>query len=142
MKTDGTSVRAQVIRLIKFDPTLGNSEIARVIGCSRALVHWHTRTIHLPRKPNHVSCVACKKRVRARNVSGMCRECRWESYAYEFICDWCHVPQVALREKASQRRQLAKADPDRKQFCNNSHASFYCQKIQSEIRKERDKIEY
>jgi biotin operon repressor len=131
------ALRDQIRKLIQFEPTLGNAEIARVLGCSRQNVSYHARRLALPREGVPRSCAGgCGRRVRQGLTTGMCRSCWRTSYAYEFVCAACGQVRVVYGDLAASRRRNAKhLKPRSQDYCDSSCASRHNQRKFRAIRR-------
>ena len=115
----------QIRRLVEFDPGLSNAEIARALGCSRQNVSKHLQRLHLKRTPRYRACIICRRPIRKAAVSSMCRQCRRDSYAYEFACAECGRIQVVYGAQAASRRsnnKHIKLEPQY-DYCDHACAS-------------------
>lgn len=119
------TVKADIRRLIEFDPTVTNSDIGRALGISRALVSYHTRRMDVRRKLAQPQCYGCRKQISKRRINGMCRECIRASYSYEYVCAQCGQVGVAEGRKATTRRQNMRTNPAKRDFCSRRCAGTY-----------------
>ena len=124
--------RDLIRRLIEFSPGISNTQIAEAIASatgtkpSRALVSYHTRTMHIPRQSPNRSCAGCGKRITRYNSSGFCPSCRSKSYAYEFQCAHCQEVHVVDGQRAAARRYQKKFKKNPQlDFCSLSCSSSY-----------------
>lgn len=128
---DHMSTRDQIRRLIEFSPTLGNAEIARVLGCSRQNVSYHARRLALPREGVPRSCAGgCGRRVRQGLTTGMCRSCWRISHSYEFVCAACGQVRAVSGDQAASRRRNAKhlKGEQARDYCDSSCAARHNQR--------------
>lgn len=103
-----SKTKEMIRRLIEFDSTITNTQIAEATGLSRQLVSYHTRTLNLPRRSDNRSCSFCGKRITRYNASGLCKDCRHLQYAYEFQCAYCGEVYVVFGGDAANRRNSKK----------------------------------
>ena len=128
-------------RLIEFDPTASNSDIARALGISRQAVSQHVhRMSGLPtRQKRFRTCAGCRSRIGWNSLSGMCHKCRTLSYTYEFVCAFCGSVQPATGGSASFKRFLdaryAEHGKVKRNFCSRSHANKFHGKLLKELNK-------
>ena len=125
-----SSTREKIVELITWsDGSISDSEIARILGVSRQAVHHHTRDMHIPRPDRkHRSCHGCKRRVSARNKSGMCRRCYVRTFDYVFTCLQCNKTHLLQGTAAVRRRNNDRSHPEgkgRRQFCDSICAGKY-----------------
>lgn len=120
MNLKGTHMKTstQVRRLIEFDPTVTNSQIAIALGISRQLVGYHVTKLKLPRSTPNRSCNSCGKRIGRYNGSGLCKDCRPMAFAYEFICAYCRKINVVTGRKATNRRRSKLFKKSTNDFCD------------------------
>jgi hypothetical protein len=118
-------VKTKIKDLVLFNPSLTDTEIAKALNVSRQLVGWHfkngLKVDRLPRKRPDAWCIGCGAKINKNKKSGMCRECKKLSYAYEFTCKQCGTFHTVTGTKAKNRRnsrkQFKKYTFD---FCNQS----------------------
>ena len=133
--------RATIQRLIEFDTTASNSDIARALGISRQAVSQHVhRMSGLPtRQKLFRTCAGCRSRIGWKSGSGMCHKCRTLSYTYEFVCAFCGSVQHATGMNASVRRNLdsryAEQGKVKRNFCSIAHANKFNRKLWSRLNK-------
>ena len=114
----GDVTRAQIKRLVEYDPTLNNRQIADVLNISRQGVHWHVKNMpELKRISVHKACDICGVRIKKTN-HGWCRKCRRESYSYEFVCGFCKKVNVTYGYIASARRNNLRIGKSKNDYCN------------------------
>ena len=128
-------VKTRIRSILKFDPSVSDATIARTLGISRQLVGNHTTRMKdiIRTGRQHLSCGGCGKRVNARQ--DFCRDCRKLAFGYEFRCAECGKVNVELGLKASQRRKLERANPERLLFCNKKCSGRHSAKRYWGIRK-------
>ena len=124
------SVKKSIARLIEFEPSLGNSDIATVLGISRQLVSYHAkRMTGVKRGKIPRGCAGCGRRIKTGNNTRLCRTCTLESYGYEFSCAECGKTNVVYGVEASNRRannrryKTPRADGSYVDHCNRSCAA-------------------
>jgi predicted amidophosphoribosyltransferase len=123
------TIKTAIARLIEFEPSLSNSDIARTLSVSRQLVSYHTKRMRLKRGSIPRGCAGCQRRIKTGNHTRLCRTCILESYAYEFVCAECGRTNVVYGVEASNRRsnnrryKTARADGSYTDHCNRSCAA-------------------
>jgi len=132
-------------RLIEFDPTASNSDIARALDVSRQLVSFHVQKMKgLPKRTPResvlgVRCLGCPRRITRTNKYRMCRACLKASHTYEFVCAFCGVVNEATGQKASLRRVLdnryERLGKTKRNFCSIAHANKFNRKLWSRLNK-------
>ena len=118
-------VKAKIKDLVLFNPTLTDTEIAKALNISKQLVSWHfnngLKVERLPRRRQGAWCIGCGGKISKRVTSGMCKECRKLSYAYEFTCKQCGKFHTVTGTKAKNRRNSRKHFKKYTfDFCNQS----------------------
>jgi hypothetical protein len=115
-----SKTKDMIRRLIEFDHSITNTQIAEATGLSRQLVSYHARNLRMPRQSPNRSCTGCGCRIKRDNSTGLCRTCRPMSHAYEYQCAYCGTVAVVTGTDATNRRNSKrhKKNPDL-DFCNS-----------------------
>ena len=110
LETGGLAMKIaeRIDRLLEFNSTLTAAEIARTLGTSRQLVHYHTKKSKLPRQRVNRTCASCGNRISRYNQSGFCKAHISDSYAYEYQCAQCGTVRVVKGRDAINRRNSKK----------------------------------
>ena len=112
--------RSIIKKLIEFDPEISNTQIVQATGFSKQLVSYHRRRMDMGNQLARRTCVSCNKILAKYNSLGLCKNCKYMAFGYEFVCGWCHKVNVRYGHEAAQRRLNKKHKKTALDFCNLS----------------------